>query len=86
MTGVTWILDDFALTTTGATGLLNREETLLHTHLTRTMTGTTGFHIIWIFRTLAITAFTWRWRSKGDGFLYTLDRFFKCQLHHIAEV
>jgi hypothetical protein len=49
MTFITWVLDNLALTTTSATGLLYREETLLHTHLTGAMTGTAGFDIIWIF-------------------------------------
>ena len=86
MTGVTWILDDFALTAASTTSLLNREETLLHTYLTSTMTGTTGFHIIWILRTFTITCFTRRWCSKSNRFFHAFDCFFKRQFHHIAKI
>ena len=84
MTFITWILDDLALTTTGATGLLYREEALLHTYLARTMTGRTSFHIIRIFGTFTITGITWCRRSEGNSFLDAFDCFFQAQFHHIT--
>jgi hypothetical protein len=64
MTGITWVLNDLTLTTTGATGLLYREETLLHANLTCSMTSFTGFNIVRVFRAFTVTGFTWRWCGK----------------------
>src|SRR5690554_562792 len=86
MTFVTWVLDDFTLATTGATGLLHREETLLHTYLTGTMTGFTGFDIIRILRAFTITGITRCRCGKADVFFHPFNRFFQGQFHHIAQV
>ena len=76
--------NDLTLTATGTTGLLYREETLLHANLTCTMTSFTGFNIVRIFRAFTVTSFTRRWCSKSNGFLHPSYCFFQRQFHHIT--
>src|SRR5690606_28860345 len=80
------VIDLRTLTTTARTGLLHREEALLHTHLTRTMTGITGF---WFGAWLGATAVTGGTGGQGwnaDLLLHTTHRFFQCQLHGVTQV
>ena len=58
MTVATRIGNDLAFTMTLWAGLLHREETLLHTHLTNTITGATGLGAGTWLGTGTITGFT----------------------------
>ena len=84
--GIARVGNDLALAMAARTGLLHREEALLHAHLACAVAGSAGFHIIRVLRAFAVAGIAWRRRGKGDGFFHAFNRFFQRQLHHIAQV
>ena len=77
MTGIAGVFNLLAGTLTARTGLLHREETLLHAHLTVTRTGRTIDRLAALFGTTSTTGVTGNGGRNANLGRRTLDRPFE---------
>src|SRR5699024_7201442 len=83
LTRLAGVLDNLAIPTACRTGLLHSKETLLHTYLPHTLTGSAGFRTGTFSSTTAITGLTLPMTGNGNFYCFTLNRFFKIQIQGI---
>src|SRR5699024_9330860 len=82
---VTGILDGAAAAPAGRTGLLNREETLLHAHLALATTGRAHVELA-TFRAAAAAGFALAQRGQVDFLFDAGDGFLKIELEGVAQI